>query len=126
MWQSFFRLAAVLVTLMAACFLSEGSLTLTAEQIAELSTTKLCYNADVARSLAAQEANARVGLIAVLVAFLLQLLSLRGGQYHWRLRPILGAVSLVTALGLIAWWYASSQAATTYHAVLQLLEVRCS
>ena len=75
MVRTLVQMTALILTLEAAIFLARGNLGLSAQVIAELSSTKWGYNLDVAKSLAGQRADTWIGLVLILIAFILQLVN---------------------------------------------------
>jgi hypothetical protein len=67
---------AVLTTFLAAFFLLRSSFGLSADDIADLATTRFGYSSDVIQSLAVQGANTRVGFAVLLLSLLLQFCAL--------------------------------------------------
>lgn len=73
MLRTFIQVAALVLTLESAIFLTKGNLGLSAKLIAQLASTKWNYNFDVARSLSTQRADTWIGVILLLAAFGLQM-----------------------------------------------------
>lgn len=73
MVRTFIQVTSLVFTLEAAIFLAKGNLGLSAETIAEISSTEWDYNLDVVKSLARQRADTWVGIILLLLAFGLQM-----------------------------------------------------
>ncbi len=73
MLRTFIQITGLLLTLEAAVFLAKGNLGLSAETIAQLSSTKFGYNPDVIRSLAQQRADTWIGVALLLLALALQM-----------------------------------------------------
>jgi len=74
MLRTFIQFAALLLTLIASFFLLKGNLNLSPTQIAELSKTGYGGCSPwVAKSLAAQSVDSRIGFILLLMAFLFQM-----------------------------------------------------
>lgn len=73
---------ATILTLESAVFLTKGSLALTPQSIAGLSSTYFGFNRHLIRSLSNQKADTGMGSILLLLAFLLQMVTLwRGPTY---------------------------------------------
>ena len=81
MIRTFVQTTALVLTLISAVFLTRGNLALTAQVIAELSTSKWGYSAAVVDSLAAQRGDTWIGVAFLLTAFALQL-----GNALWPMR----------------------------------------
>lgn len=73
MLRTFIQITALILTLEAAFFLAKGNLGLSAETIAEISSTKWDYNSNVIRSLAQQRADTWIGVVFLLLGFVLQM-----------------------------------------------------
>jgi len=74
--RTFIQITGLVLTLEAALFLAKGNLGLSADTIAELSSTKWGHNLDVVRSLAQQRADTWIGVSLLLAAFFLQMWNL--------------------------------------------------
>ncbi len=81
MIRTFVQTTALILTLISAVFLTRGNLALTAQVIAELSTSRWGYSESVVDSLAAQRGDTWIGVIFLLAAFALQL-----GNALWPMR----------------------------------------
>jgi hypothetical protein len=73
MIRTFIQIASLVLTLEAAIFLAKGNLGLSAQAIADLSSTKWGHNDDLIATLAQQRADTWVGVVFLLLAFFLQM-----------------------------------------------------
>lgn len=71
--RTFIQITGLILTREEAVFLAKGNLGLSAETIAELSSTKYNYNSGVINSLVQQRADTWIGVILLLLAFSLQM-----------------------------------------------------
>lgn len=114
MWWTFIQVSALILTLEAAFFLAKGNLGLSAETIAELSSTKWNYNKDTVTNLAAQRADTWVGIVLLLAAFALQMWNLlwpmRGDDFDVDVKGVLIAI-VFGVLVLVASFLVSSKVA---------------
>lgn len=81
MLRTFIQVTGLILTLEAAIFLAKGNLGLSAGAIAQLSSAKWDYNADLIQNLAQQRADTWVGVLLLLLAFALQM-----GNALWEMR----------------------------------------
>ena len=106
MFRTFLQFLGIFLTLGSSVFLLKGNLGLGVETIAEISRTKARVNPHAVRSLAAQQADTRVGLALLLLGVRAQLWN-AGWQMRWTdfaVSPLgiflaLGAAALLTAAG---------------------------
>jgi len=119
---------ALLLTLGASVLLVRGNLGMGLSAIVELSTTKIGYSLDVARSLATQQADSRVGVALLLLSAVLQ-----GANLLWPMRISDFRVSgsgfffAVGAFGFImgfAWLISQHLATMTYEQAKRSHEAR--
>ena len=117
MIRTFLLVAGLVLTLEAALFLAKGNLGLSAETIAQLSSTRWDYSTDVVRNLATQRADTWVGVVLLLAAFGLQL-----GNALWPSRwvdmqihsgAVIYAIAFCAIVGIGAFYAAREVAAVT-------------
>ena len=73
MLRSFIQVTALGLSLIATFFLLQGPLTLSAKDIADLSTPKVMgHNPDLVKNLAGQQVDSTVGFVLLLFSFALQ------------------------------------------------------
>ncbi|MBE9569354.1 MAG: hypothetical protein IMF11_01895 [Proteobacteria bacterium] len=126
MLRSFIQISAIIFTLEASWFLLQGNLGLSINSIAEISSTKLDYNADVIKTLSKQRADSWVGFALLLLAFLLQL-SNALWEMRWQDFSVnkKGAVLSIIACAIIfvaCFFISKSMASNTEAKVTQILQ----
>jgi hypothetical protein len=72
MLRTILDVSAVTLILIAAIFLARSSYGLSAQDIAQISQTNVGYSPEVVVNLSEQQANARVGVVLLILAFLFQ------------------------------------------------------
>ena len=72
MWRTFIQVMALTLTITSSFFLLRGTVKLTSEDIASLSSTYVGYNEKLARSFSSQKADTIVGFLLLFFAFIAQ------------------------------------------------------
>lgn len=126
MLRTFIQITSLLLTLEAAIFLAKGGLGLSAEAIAQLSSTRFGYNPDLVRSLAQQRCDTWVGVGLLLLAFSLQMWNtlwpLRIGDFGVHKGAALYAVVFSIVLAFGAFFLSKEAAANTAEKVKEKLK----
>jgi hypothetical protein len=126
MIRTFIQITSLVLTLEAAIFLAKGNLGLSAQAIAEISSTKWDYNSDLITSLAQQRADTWVGVVLLLGAFFLQmgnaLWPMRWADFDVHKGAAVYAVAFSVMLGFGAFFLAREVAHSTSSDVKKILE----
>ena len=126
MIRTFIQISSLLLTLEAAFFLAKGNLGLSAEMIAELSSTKWNYNSNIVDGLARQRAETWIGVVMLLAAFTLQMWNalwpMRFVDFGVHRGAAIYAVVLCLLIGVGAEFASRELAATTAKRVEAVLE----
>jgi len=98
---------------LSSFFLIQGNLSLSVEDIAELSTSKIGFNLNVAQNLCRQQANTKVGFLLVFGCWLLQfynIISQKGLNFRYDKKGIviaalIGIICFIVAINLSDSYY---------------------
>jgi hypothetical protein len=126
--RTFIQITSILLTLESAIFLAKGSLGLSPQAIAELSTTPWDYNPGLINNLAQQRADNAVGVLFLIVAIALQLWDIfrpaRQEDFPIHRRAAAIAVISSAVLFLVAWTSAGALARSTERTALSIAKAR--
>lgn len=126
MLRTFIQVLAVTTVIMSSFFLIRGTLYLSKKDLAELSSTKLGYNLDVAKNLCCQRSDTIVGFTLLLFSFGLQM-----GNLLWTMRikdfgvskvGVIAALIVSTAILVVALMVSNYLYKTHYHQVESILK----
>jgi len=76
MFRTFIQVTTLLVVLLSSYFLIRGTITLSAQDLAELSKPKWGYHLGVAKNLVHQRSDTKIGFSLLLLSFFLQLINM--------------------------------------------------
>ena len=113
---------ALILTIESAILLARGSLVLTSKTMAEIARTKVGYNLDVAKSMATQQADTRVGAGLLFVAFALQMANALWALTWDDFEVSYGGWALAMLASVIAW--VASRQISDHLATQAISEVR--
>ena len=127
MLRSFFHFTSLILTLGASGFLLKGNLSLSVENIAELSQTRLGYSELVIENLATLQADTWVGFSLLLAAFFCQLCNSPVAVEvkepgRKRFLGIVGAIIVCAPVLGGSYWWSSGADGRTAKDVIQFLE----
>ena len=126
MLRSFVQVSAIILTLEASWFLLQGNLGLSINSIAEISSTKLHYNADVLKALSKQRADSWIGFALLLLAFLLQLFNglweMRWQDFSVNKQGVVLSIIACAVILIACFFISKAMASNTEAKVTQILQ----
>lgn len=128
--NTFFQISAIFLVIISTYFLALGSLALSPRDILEISATRFGYSPYVVASLSEQQANARVGIVIMVLSLVFQMVTLFlqtkksatkfEGQMFANKKGIIAAIIFAVVVSWFGFFISNTLDSSTKQAIVEI------